>query len=287
MNSNSTSQEPDWDLVITPSVPWWKLDLAEIWNYRELVQLLVQRDFVAYYKQTILGPLWFLIQPLLSTLVFTIIFGKIAKIPTDGLPPMLFYLSGLLAWNYFAACLSATSNTFTSNAHIFGKVYFPRLCVPISVVISNLIQFSIQSLLFIGFYLYYYFTGANIHLSIWALALPLVIFQMGLLGLGCGIIVSSVTTRYRDLAMAVGFGTQLWMYLSPIVYPVSQVPEAYRALYFLNPIVGVLEVFRKGLLGVGQVDIGHLAIGWGMTLFLFICGVILFRKVERIFMDSV
>lgn len=279
--------QDNWDVIITKSSPWWRIDWGSLWVYRGLIALLVRRDFVAYYKQTILGPLWFLVQPLLSTMVFTVIFGKIAKIPTDGLPPMLFYLSGLLAWNYFAACLTATSNTFSTNAHVFGKVYFPRLCVPLAIVISNLIQFSIQALLFVAFYLYYYFAGASIQLTVWIFALPLVILQMGLLGLGCGILVSSLTTRYRDLAMVVGFGTQLWMYLSPIVYPLSQVPEAYRSLYYLNPIVGVLEVFRKALLGVGQVDAGHLMIGWVMTIILFLAGAVLFHKVERIFMDSV
>lgn len=211
------------------------------------------------------------------------IFGKIARIPTDGVPPMLFYLSGLLGWNYFAACLTATSNTFVSNAHIFGKVYFPRLAVPLGVVISNLIQFFIQSLLFIGFYLYFLSIGAVVRPTWWILVIPLVVVQMGILGLACGILVSSVTTRYRDLAMVVTFGTQLWMYASPIVYPLSQVPEEWRSLYVFNPIVSVIEVFRYGLLGVGTVHPSYLLIGGASTLVLLVAGLLLFHRVERKF----
>jgi lipopolysaccharide transport system permease protein len=277
----------EWDIIITPHQPWWQVDLAALWQYRDLVALFVRRDFVAYYKQTILGPLWFLLQPLISSLVFTVIFGKIARIPTDGVPPMLFYLSGLLGWTYFASCLTATSNTFVSNAHIFGKVYFPRLTVPLGVVISNLIQFFIQSLLFLAFYLYFLSIGSVVRPTWWILVIPLVVAQMGLLGLACGILVSSVTTRYRDLAMVVAFGTQLWMYASPVVYPLSQVPEAWRPYYVFNPIVSVIEVFRYGLLGVGTVHPQYLLIGGCSTLLLLAIGLVLFHRVERNFMDTV
>ncbi|MDD4577352.1 MAG: ABC transporter permease [Anaerolineaceae bacterium] len=224
----SSIQEEDWDLIITPRKKWWDLQLRDVWHYRDLISLFVRRDFVSRYKQTILGPLWLIIQPILNSLVYTVIFGNIAQLPTDGLPQMLFYLSGTVLWSYFSNCLTGTSQTFISNAHLFGKVYFPRLVTPISIVISNLITLAIQFGLFMAFWLFFYFSGADIRLTSWAFALPLLVLLMAGLGLGFGIIISSLTTKYRDLNYLVGFGVSLWMYATPIIYPVSSIPEKWR-----------------------------------------------------------
>ena len=225
-----------WDLIITPRKKWYDLQLRDVWHYRDLIALFVRRDFVSRYKQTILGPLWLIIQPILNSLVFTVIFGNIARLPTDGLPQLLFYMSGTVLWHYFSNCLTGTSQTFISNAHLFGKVYFPRLVTPISIVISNLITLAIQFSLFMFFWLLYYFNGSQIYLTTWAFALPLLILLMAGLGLGFGIIVSSLTTKYRDLTYLVGFGVSLWMYASPIIYPVSTIPEKWRWVAAINPI---------------------------------------------------
>lgn len=276
-----------WTTVIRPINGWLDLHLNELWRYRDLIGLFVRRDFVATYKQTILGPLWFLIQPLFSTIVFTIIFGKIARIPTDGLPPMLFYMAGIVSWNYFATCLNSTSDTFVSNASIFGKVYFPRLTVPISVVITSLLTFSIQFVLFLSFWIYFYLRGATISPTLWILATPLLVFQMALLGLGIGILVSSMTTKYRDLKYILGFGVQLWMYATPVVYPMSQIPEKWQWLFILNPMAAIIETFRYAFLGAGSVKIGQLAISMGITCVILMLGIILFSKIEKSFMDTV
>lgn len=282
-----TAQDEHWDIVIRPAVGWLDIHLAELWRYRDLVMLFVRRDFVAVYKQTVLGPLWYLIQPLMTTLVFTVIFGKVAKIPTDGLPPMLFYLAGVVGWRYFADCLSKTSNTFIGNKHIFGKVYFPRLAVPISIVISNLISFGIQLVLFLGFVAYYYFNGAPVHPQSVLLFVPLLILQMAALGLGFGIIVSALTTKYRDLAQVVGFGVQLWMYATPIVYPSSQIPEKYQWLLVLNPMAPVIEMFRYAFLGAGTFRYTDLAISNVITLTVLVIGIVIFSRIEKNFMDTV
>ena len=224
----------EWDLVLRPKTGWFDIHLGELWSCRDLISLLVRRDFVASYKQTILGPLWYLIQPLLTTLVFTIIFGNIAKISTDGLPPFLFYMAGTVAWGYFADCLTGTSNTFVSNAGIFGKVYFPRLTVPLAKVLTNLLRFSIQFALFLVFLTYFRLSGAEVSFSPWVAMLPLLILQMALLGLGFGILISSLTTKYRDLTFLVTFGVQLWMYATPVIYPVSLIPDRWRFLMVLN-----------------------------------------------------
>lgn len=276
-----------WTTEIRPRSGWFDTNLAELWRYRDLIALFVRRDFVAVYKQTILGPLWFLIQPLFTTIVFTVVFGKIANIPTDGQPPMLFYMAGIVAWNYFAACLATTSNTFVANASIFGKVYFPRLAVPVAVVIVNLLTFAIQFLLFLGFFFYFSLRGVPLQPSIWILVTPLLLVQMGILGLGVGILVSSLTTKYRDLAFAVGFGTQLWMFATPIVYPMSQIPERWQWLYALNPMASIVETFRFAFLGSGSVNPQHLAVSAGMTLLIFTAGIILFNRIEKTFMDTV
>ncbi|MFH0786368.1 MAG: ABC transporter permease [Pseudomonadota bacterium] len=246
---NNNTDNAYWTKIIQPRSGWFDLHLKELWRYRDLIVLFVRRNFVTVHKQTILGPLWYLIQPLFSTLVFTVIFGNIAKLPTDGLPPMLFYMSGIVTWNYFSGCLNQTSNTFVANAGIFGKVYFPRLTVPISVVTTNLLQFAIQFGLFLGFLFYFYFKGSSIHPHWWIFFTPLLILQMACLGLGLGIIVSSLTTKYRDLTYLVAFGVQLWMYATPIVYPISLVPSRYQWLLALNPMTAIVETFRFAFLG--------------------------------------
>jgi lipopolysaccharide transport system permease protein len=279
--------EDEWTKTIRPVSGWFDIHLGELWRYRDLIMLFVRRDFVAIYKQTILGPLWYLVQPIMTTLIFTVIFGKVAKISTDGLPPVMFYLSGVVAWRYFADCLQKTSNTFTDNAHMFGKVYFPRLTVPLSVVISNLIAFAIQLVLFAGFWIYFYAKGTAIHLQLAGLLLPILILQMAALGLGCGIIVSSLTTKYRDLTHLVGFGVQLWMYATPVVYPLSIIPEKYQWLMALNPMTPIIEAFRYAFLGVGTVDVCSIATSAAMTLVLLFVGVVLFSRIEKSFMDTV
>jgi lipopolysaccharide transport system permease protein len=279
--------QEQWTDIIRPARGWLHFNWAELWRYRDLIALFVRRDFTATYKQTILGPLWFLIQPLFSTLVFTVIFGRIAKIPTDGVPPMLFYMTGIVAWNYFSSCMTSTASTFTANASIFGKVYFPRLAVPVSVIIVNLITFAIQFALFLCFLFYFLFRGAPICPSVWILIIPLLIVQMGFLGLGIGIIVSSLTTKYRDLTFVVGFGTQLWMYSTPIVYPMSQIPEKMQWLYSLNPMSAVIETFRVAFLGAGTINMHAILISLCMTMVLFSVGIVLFSRIEKTFMDTV
>lgn len=277
----------DWDLIITPRRKWYDLQLRDVWRYRDLIMLFVRRDFVSRYKQTLLGPLWLIIQPIFTSLIFTVVFGQIAKLPTDGLPQILFYLSGTVLWHYFSNCLTGTSNTFVSNAGIFGKVYFPRLVTPISIVISNLITLSIQFSMFMGFFVYFYLRGSDIRLTLWALALPLLILLMAGLGLGFGIIVSSLTTKYRDLTYLVGFGVSLWMYVTPIIYPVSSIPEQFRWIADINPITPIVETFRAGFLGAGDASwmrLGYSAIFMLAVLFI---GVVIFNRVEKTFIDTV
>lgn len=276
-----------WTSVIKPVTGWFDIHLGELWRYRDLIMLFVRRDFVAVYKQTVLGPLWFLLQPLFTTLVFTIIFGRIAKIPTDGLPPILFYLSGVVAWNYFSGCLNKTSDTFVANAGIFGKVWFPRLAVPISIVISNLITLAIQFLLFMGFWIYFFIKGSAISPQPLIMFLPFLIVQMAALGLGCGIIISSLTTKYRDLSYLVGFGVQLWMFATPIVYPTSRIPERFQWIIALNPMAPIIEMFRYSFLGAGTINTSHIALSVLTTMVILFTGIILFSRVEKSFMDTV
>jgi len=250
----SPAQNDNWDLVIRPQRDWWDLRLDELWRYRDLIRLFVWRDSVAYYKQTILGPFWYIIQPVFTTLVFTVILGKIAKLSTDGLPPFLFYMAGNTVWSYFSACMVSTSNTFTANAGIFGKVYFPRLSMPVSVVISNLISFAIRLAMFLLFLAYFMLAGADIHPNWWMLSLPLLALIMALMGLGIGIIVSSMTTKYRDLQQLVGFGVQLLMYSTPVIYPPSSIEGGWRWLILANPMTPIVEVFRLAFLGVSTID---------------------------------
>ncbi len=277
----------EWTCIIRPKNRWFDIHLSELWRYRDLVMLFVRRDFVAVYKQTVLGPLWFLLQPLFTTLVFTVIFGKIANIPTGGVPQLLFYMSGIVVWNYFSNCLNATSNTFVANAVIFGKVYFPRLTVPLSIVISNLITFIIQLSLFLAFYCYFYVKGAILSPSPLLLMVPVLVLQSALLGLGVGIIVSSLTTKYRDLSYLVSFGVQLWMFASPVVYPSSLVPERWRWLLGLNPVTPIIETFRYAFLGVGGLQLKQLILSWTITSIVLLIGIVLFSRIEKGFMDTV
>ncbi len=277
-----------WSMVIRPHGAWWNLQLAEVWRHRDLLRMFVWRDFVSVYKQTILGPIWFFIQPLLTTVMFTVIFSGVAKMSTAGLPPMLFYLAGTTPWNYFATCLTKTSATFIANANIFGKVYFPRLITPISIVVSNLIQFSIQFLLFFGFMAYYMIKGSAIHPN-WLLIFlltPFLLLLMALLGLGTGIFISSLTTKYRDLNFLITFGVQLAMYGTPVIYPLSRVPEKYRIFFDANPMSAIIESFRSIYLG-GAIPWSLLGASTLITLLLLLLGVAMFNRVEKTFMDTV
>lgn len=276
-----------WTMIIRPQRNLFDLRLGELWQARDLVKLFVWRDFVAGYKQTILGPLWYLIQPLLTTLTFTVIFGNIAQLPTDGLPPFIFYMAGTVIWSYFAACLSKTSNTFTANAGIFGKVYFPRLAVPVSILISNLIGFAIQFGLFLLFVGYFALRQADVQPNQWMLLMPVLLLLMAGLGLGFGIIISSLTTRYRDLQFLVSFGVQLLMYATPVIYSISSVPERYRPLIAANPMTPIIESFRFAFLGSGAVNVNGLLYSAGFMVIVLFIGLLLFNQIERSFMDTV
>lgn len=277
----------DWTLIIQPHGRLFDLKLRELWQYRDLIYLFVRRDFVAQYKQTILGPLWHFVQPLLTTIMFTIVFGKIAQIPTDGLPPFLFYMAGTVLWGYFAAVLTAAAGTFTTNAHIFGKVYFPRLAVPVSILLSKLIAFAIQLFFFLCFIAYFLLRGANAAPNAWVLATPLLLLMMAALGLGMGVLVSALTTRYRDLTVLIGFGVQLLMYATPVIYPLSALPERYRTWMALNPCAPVMELFRYAYLGVGTVNASLLVCSFVEIAAILFLGVVLFNRIERTFMDTV
>lgn len=280
-------QASEWSMIIRPKRNLFDLRLGELWRYRDLIGLFVRRDFVAIYKQTILGPLWYLIQPVLTTIIFTVIFGNFAGLPTDGLPQFLFYLSGTVIWGYFAEVLNKTSNTFTTNAQLFGKVYFPRMAAPISVLISSLIAFGIQFLLFMGFLAYFLISGSTAQPNLWVLITPLLLVIMAGLGLGFGIIVSSLTTRYRDLRFLVTFGVQLWMYATPVIYPVSSIPERFRPLIQANPVTPIVEAFRFAYLGAGTVDLLNLFYSFGFMVIVLFIGILLFNRIETTFMDTV
>jgi lipopolysaccharide transport system permease protein len=280
-------QLPKYHLRIEPKKSLFDINLKELWAYRDLIALFVRRDFVALYKQTILGPLWFIIQPLLSTAMFTIVFAKIAQFSTANLPPVVFYLSGTVAWNYFSTTLLKTSDTFTQNASIFGKVYFPRLTVPVSIVISNLIQFAIQFTLLALIIIYYSFNGYDFHFDLTLLLIPVMLLILAGLGLGFGILISSLTTKYRDLKQLISFGVQLWMYITPIIFPLSSVSGKYRIFFVMNPLTGIIETFRTILLGVGHMNYFYLGYSAAFMLVLLVIGVIMFNRIERNFMDYV
>jgi len=281
-------QKQEWDLIIKPQNKWNDLDLAALWRYRDLLMLLVRRDFVAVYKQTILGPLWLFIQPVLTSLTFTFIFGRLAKISTDGNPPILFYMAGITLWTYFADCLNKTSNTFIANAGVFGKVYFPRLIIPLSVLVSNLIKLGIQLFIFLLIWFYYLNTTTSINPQwqyMWLV--PGLIFMMAGLGLGFGILISSLTTKYRDLTFLIGFGVQLLMYASSVVLPISSMSEKVKYIMLFNPLTSIIEAFKFIFLGSGSFESLWLVYGFGFMIILLAIAVVVFNKVEKSFMDTV
>lgn len=280
--------EETWDLEIKPKRSALDINLKELFHYRDLILLFVKRDFVAQYKQTILGPLWHLIQPILTTLMFLLVFGRIAGISTDGIPPILFYITGITLWNYFATCLTATSNTFVGNAAIFGKVYFPRLVMPLSITISNLVKLGIQFALVVAVMIYYHFHGFPIHPTAYWLLLPFIVLFMAGIGLGLGIIVSSLTTKYRDLTFLLGFAVQLGMYATPVAYPVSFLKaKSYGWLVSWNPLTSIMEGFRYCIYGVGAVSWEGMFYSVGFMIVVLTGGILLFNKVESSFMDTV
>lgn len=277
----------NWTTIIKPKTGWFDINLKELIQYKDLISMFVKRDFKTMYKQTILGPLWIIINPLLTTFMFTIVFGNIANIPTDGVPQLVFYMLGTTVWTYFSSCLTKTSSTFTGNAAIFGKVYFPRLVTPISTVISGLINFGVQFIMFLGFMIYFKISGSPIEPNLYILITPLLLVELAALALGFGIIISSLTTKYRDLAVLVGFGVQLWMYATPVVYPASQIGGKLKTLMMLNPVSPIVESFRYAFLGSGSIPWSYLGISAVTTLIVLFAGVVLFSRVEKTFMDTV
>lgn len=285
MNTNETA----WTLEIRPEESLLHIDFREMWKYRELFRMLVTRDIVTIYKQTVLGPLWFFIQPVLTTVMYMVVFGGIARISTDGLPQPLFYLSGICLWQYFADCLNKTSNTFRANAHLFGKVYFPRLVVPLATVTSNLVRLTIQMLLFVAVLAYYLVrTDAPVHPNAYVLLLPVLIVLLAGLGLGFGILFSSFTTKYRDLSYLLSFFVQLWMYATPVIYPLSTITShKVRTVMLANPVTPVLETFKYGVLGAGSFSWGALAYSTAFMLVLLATGIVIFNRTQRRFIDTV
>ncbi len=290
MSAVKEALPPQYELVIRPTRGWPSLQLGELWRYRDLLFLLVYRDFAAKYKQTILGPVWFVLQPLLTSVVFSVVFAGAIKIPTDGVPPILFYFTGLLGWNYFAQTFQSISGTLVNNAGVFGKVYFPRLVVPLSTVISNLLSFALQLVTMLCFWLYYkVFTaaGAQFGLSpaiVWA---PLVVLQIAALSLGVGIWLSALTAKYRDFALLSGFVIQLWMYATPVIYPLSQIPERWRWIAIVNPMAMPVEILKYMFLGQGVIVPAYMAASVGLTVLALVSGVAVFNKVEKTFIDTV
>jgi lipopolysaccharide transport system permease protein len=286
-NIENKSVNSHWDMIIEPKTSWFDLRLNELWQYKDLLFIMVKRDFIAAYKQTILGPIWHFLQPLFTTIVFVVVFGRIARIPTDNIPPPLFYLCGLTLWNYFSACLNGTSNTFIANAAIFGKVYFPRLIIPLSVVISNAIKLGVQFLLLIAMLLYYSLSGYPINIGLNIFWIPLLILIVALLGLAIGILISALTTKYRDISVLMAFGVQLLMYATPVIYPLSFINGKYKTLIGLNPLTWLTEAFRNGLLGEGVINLAMLGYSTVVTSILLLASIMVFSKVEKTFMDTV
>lgn len=280
----------EWTAVIKPKAGWFEIDLKGLWQYRDLIFMFLKRNFSSAYKQTVLGPLWFLITPLLSSTMYTLVFGQIAKISTDGVPQFLFYLCGNTAWGYFSTCLTSTASTFTGNAYLFGKVYFPRLVMPITSVIYALLSFFIQMLVLAAAMIIFAVRGEVVTPNMHILLLPLMIAQMALLGMGFGIIISSVTTKYRDLTILIGFGMQLWMYGTPVVYPISQVQSiasGFEWLIWLNPVAPIINNFRYAVLSCGTFNTYYWLISWCVTAVVLFFGVLIFSRVEKTFMDTV
>ncbi len=284
--NNQAENENQWDSVIQSQTSLFDLRLKELWHYRDLLVLFVRRDFVTVYKQTILGPLWFFIQPLLTTITFTIIFGNIAQLSTDGAPKVVFYMAGITLWNYFSTCLTSVSGVFNANAGIFGKVYFPRLIMPLTIVISNLMKFGVQFLLFICFVIYFTMQGQIIPNG-WIALTPFIIVLMALISMGIGLILSAMTTKYKDLNQLIGFGVQLFMYATPVIYPSSSVPVAYQWVIQWNPLVGLFNYMRYAYLGIGQFSVITLIYPTVFSISILALGVLVFNKVQKTFMDTV
>lgn len=279
-----------YEITIKPNRSWFYIDWRGLLHYRDLLFLLVRRDFVSRYKQTILGPLWFIIQPLVTTVVFTIVFCRFAKVSTDELPPVLFYLCGLLVWNYFSNCISVTSTSLMSNAGLFEKVYFPRIIIPLSTILSNMITFAIQLLTFLCFYFYYKWatpSSALIHPNVFLFALPLLLVQAAVFALGVGLWFSALTVKYRDLSFLMGFLVQLWMYATPVIYPVSAIPSQWRFILIINPIASIVDLYRYAFFGTTSLSLNYLAFSILTTCVVLFSGILIFNKVERTFVDTV
>jgi lipopolysaccharide transport system permease protein len=277
----------NWTTVIKPKNNLLQIDFQEIWQYRDLLTMFIKRDIITQYKQTVLGPAWYFIQPALTTIMYMIVFGGIAKISTDNLPQPMFYLAGIVCWQYFADCITKTSATFTTNQAVFGKVYFPRLIVPLSTVSSNLVRMGIQFLLFIAVYIYFLLIGVKVYPNIYALLIPLLIIMLAGLALGFGILISSLTTKYRDLTILFTFVVQLWMYATPVIYPLSTMSPKRQWIMALNPVTSIVETFKYGTMGVGIFNWGQLMYSFVFMLILLGLGVVVFNKVQRTFMDTV
>ncbi|TDD75927.1 ABC transporter permease [Flavobacterium caseinilyticum] len=280
-------KEQQWTEEIKSQEPLFSINLKEVWHYRDLLIMLVKKDYVTFYKQTILGPIWFFVQPILTTLMYVVLFGQIAKLSTDGTPQIVFYLLGITIWNYFSESLTKTATVFKDNAAVMGKVYFPRLIMPLSIIVSGLMKFAIQFGLFIAAVLYYTFVEESIHPNIWVLAAPFLLLLMAAFSLGLGMIFSSLTTKYKDLIFLLTFGIQLFMYATPVVYSVSSIPEKYQWIINANPLTGIFECFRYGFLGSGNFEPSSLLFSTGVTVVMLVVGVVIFNKVEKSFMDTV
>lgn len=280
------NQSEDWDLVIKGQSSLFDVNFKDLWHYRDLLFLFVKRDFVTVYKQTILGPLWFFIQPLLTTITFTIVFGVVAQLKTDGAPKIIFYMAGITLWNYFSTCLTTVAGVFTANASIFGKVYFPRLIMPLTIVISNLMKFGVQFLLFIGFVLYYYMQG-KIHPNPYMLLTPFIIILMALIAMGVGLTLTAMTAKYKDLNQLITFAIQLFMYITPVILPTSAIPSEYRWIVNLNPLVGLFDYMRYAYLGIGEFSVSALIYPTVFSLIVIAFGVLVFNKSQKTFIDTV
>lgn len=276
-----------WDLIIKPQTGLLELKLQEVWRYRDLLRMFVKRDFVAFYKQTILGPIWFFIQPLFTMAVYVLVFGNLAGISTEGIPKPLFYLVGITTWSYFSDCLTKTANVFRDNSHIFGKVYFPRLIMPLSIIVSNLVRFGVQFILLLVCMVYYYAMDANFSATSYLLLLPILVVLMASLGLGLGMIISALTTKYRDMALLLTFGIQLLMYGTTVIYPLSSLSGTVHTIVALNPITPVIEGMRKGLLGSGSFDLIYFGYCSIVAVIVLVIGIITFNKVQKNFIDTV
>ena len=283
---NNSINDDDWDLVIKGNTSLFDVRLKEVWHYRDLLFMFVKRDFVTVYKQTILGPLWFFLQPLLTTITFTIIFGNVAQLSTDGAPKVIFYMAGITLWSYFSGCLTNVAGVFNANASIFGKVYFPRLIMPLTIVISNLMKFGVQFLLFIGFVSYFVWQG-QIQPNFYILLLPFIILLMALIAMGIGLILTAMTTKYKDLNQLISFGVQLFMYITPVIYPTSSIPAGYKWLVNLNPLVSLFDYMRYAFIGIGQFSIGSLVYPSLFSIVIMAFGIVVFNKSQRTFIDTV